>query len=251
MTLVSRKRSEGCLSDLLLDMLIAGDVAHEVETRARTHARDCAPCQDRWTELARDAESASLPALRAARSGAHAVPRAPASLPRRRVGRAPLGWLALAAAAACALLVFQRLDLRDAAPAGERRKGSGRLGFFVQRAGEVSRGGPGELLRPGDAVQFTFFAPSPGYLLVLGREASGAVGVYYPVGEVAAPVVAGEQVLALSSLLDDSLGEETIEAVFCAEQRDVATLRAARQSPGGAVPDGCSIDELRILKEKP
>jgi hypothetical protein len=147
--------------------------------------------------------------------------------------------------------MFQRLERRDVAPAGERVKGSGRLGFFVQRSGEISRGGPGELLHPGDAVQFTYFAPSAGYLVVLSRDAAGAVSVYHPSGAAAAPVVAGEQTLSASTLLDDTLGEETIEAVFCSSPADVETVRAARAGTGTRPLEGCTVDTLSVVKEAP
>jgi hypothetical protein len=251
MSFGSRRRGEECLSDLSFDMLIAGDLSPELSLRARRHAGVCEPCHARWTELSRQAESRSLPALRSERAGLPREPRGPSRTPRRRRSMpAGMRWAGVAAAAACAFLLFQRFALREVMPGGERLKGGGRLGFFVQRAGEVSRGGPGELLHPGDALQLTYFAPSAGYLVVLSRDASGRVEVYYPSARAAAPVVAGEQALSTSTLLDDTLGEETIEAVFCTTQRDVEVLRAARQG-GTLALDGCRVDELRVVKEAP
>jgi hypothetical protein len=237
---------------LLLDVLIAGDLSPELGEQARAHAAACEPCQARWAELSRQAESGSLPALDSQRARLQQAPRALSPAARRRRGvPAALRWAGAAAAAACAFLLFQRFALRDLTPPGERLKGGGRLGFFVQRGGEVSRGGPGERLHPDDALQFTYFAPSAGYLVVLSRDASGRVGVYYPSGRAASPVVAGEQALSASTLLDDTLGEETIEAVFCAGQRDVEALRAARQGGGEIALDGCAVDVLRVVKEAP
>ncbi len=236
MSFDSRRRVEECLSDLSIDMLIAGDLSPELNARARAHAGVCEPCQARWTELSRRAGSAALPALSRPRT------RRRAALP------VPWRWAGAAAAAACAFLLFQRFALRDLTPPGERLKGSGRLGFFVLRGGEVVRGGPGELLHPGDAVQFTYFAPSAGYLVVLSRDASGGVSAYYPSSGAAAPVAAGEQSLSASTLLDDTLGAETIEAVFCTTQRDVASLRTARQDAPKRDLEGCTVDELRVVK---
>ncbi len=248
MSLASRKRSEECLSDLVLDTLIAGDLSPELSASARSHAGACEACRMRWLELSSQAES-PLPALSPGRAARGVAP-APVTPSRRRgVASALPRWLALAAAVS-ALLLFGRFALREDALPGERLKGGGRLGFFVQRGAEVSRGGPGELLHPGDALQFTFFAPGAGYLVVLGRDASGAVSVYYPSAPAAAPVVAGEQTLPASTLLDHTLGAETIEAVFCTSQLEVEAVRGARQARKLEV-DGCSVDTLQIVKEAP
>lgn len=248
MSFQSRKRSDDCLSDMLLDTLLAGDLAAERRAVAQAHADACEPCRVRWQALARQAESAALPALNGPRAQVTTTSGSPG---QRRSGISRLSWLGLAAAACCALL-FQRFTLHDDvtpdSEPGERIKGGARLGFFVQRGGAMLRGGPGELLYPGDTLQLTFFAPSAGYIAVLGRDATNEVSVYYPSGTRTVRVTAGEQTLPESTLLDATLGEETIEAVFCASERDVEALRAALVRAAAFAPDGCVLDTLRVVK---
>lgn len=243
MSFQSRKHSDACLSDLVLDTLIAGDLAASEHERAQSHIGTCEPCRARWQVLAARSESTALPALNRERASAAAT-RVPSH--RRRTLSAGLRWAGVAAAACCAFVLFQLVSPRDDTPLAERRKGAGRLGFFVQRGGEMLRGGPGELLHPGDTLQLTFFAPGPGYLVVLGRDASGKLAVYYPSSAHAARVEAGEQTLPESTLLDDTLGDETIEAVFCSTGHDVESLRVARERTRAV--DGCALDTLRVVK---
>jgi hypothetical protein len=252
MSFRSRKRGAECLSDLLLDTLVAGDLSAELSASARAHTDACEPCRARYEELVGQGESAALAVLSSERRRGHGAPRAPSS-PARPRGAVPARWrwVGVAAAACCAFLLFERFALREGTAPGERLKGGGRLGFFVQRGGEVLRGGEGELLHPGDSLQFTFFAASAGYLVVLGRDAAGSVTVYYPSASTAAPVAAGEQALPESTLLDHTVGEETIEAVFCPSPRDVEAVRAAWQRAGARELGDCTVDTLRIAKEAP
>lgn len=248
MNFAPRRRGDDCLSDFFLDTLIAGDVSAERAEHARAHADDCESCRARWQQLSRRAESLPLPALTSLQTRADG--KATAVVKPRRLGTmtARLRWVG-AAAACAAFLLFQRLAPREASLPGERLKGGGRLGFFVQRGGEISRGGPGELLHPGDTLQLTFFAPSAGYLVVLGRDAAGVLSVYYPGTPQAAAVAAGEQTLPASTLLDGSLGEESLEAVFCTAERDVNVIRAALERNTVSELEDCTVDSLRVVKE--
>jgi hypothetical protein len=253
-------RSPGCLSDLRIDMLLAGDLGAAEAAGARAHAAACAVCCARVAEIegARAAsEAAGAPDLEALRRAA-AAPASTASAARRssppspwRRVWPPLG-AALAVGAAALVLVVRAPE--PAPPAtGTRIKGGARIGFFVKHGEAVRRGGPGEVVNPGDLVRFTATSAQPAHLTIIGVDAAGAVSVYFPLNGGADDVAAGDEIeLPRATALDDTLGPETVHATFCARPLDAAAIEAARAalraSPQATPPvppgAGCTTDKL-------
>jgi hypothetical protein len=131
-----------------------------------------------------------------------------------------------------------------------RTKGGGRLGFFVKRGGAVERGVPGQALRPGDAVEFTYFAAQDGYLAVLSVDGTGHASIYYPSAPRARSFAAGERPLEASTVLDGVLGDERWFALFCDSAVELEPVRARLESHPTQQPEvpGCSVDPVGVTK---
>lgn len=243
--IMQRSRRDGCLSDLVLDRLLAEELDAGARRAGEDHLAGCPRCQGRLDELERDRARFRL-----------AHPPFPRRAERaRQPGRWTLfrPWAlpaaALGAAAALALLVG-RLGTPGTPPEETRIKGSVRLGFYLKRGDAVSSGRSGDVLHPGDAVRFTYTSRAPGHLVVVSRDGGGNVSVYHPDAALAAPVAPGEEEpLPDSIILDDVLGSEAIYAVLCSEPRPVAGIVEQLRRDGDlrAVP-GCAVD--RIVVEK-
>ncbi|WP_437687382.1 DUF4384 domain-containing protein [Sorangium sp. So ce176] len=252
-------RPEGCLSELRLDELTAGQLDPAAAQEARAHVAGCARCAARLFEIeaARDAFAASAPPLRLDRGAPQ--DRAASAASAATTTRPPRRWLApvvasALAAAAAALLFFRAApDPVGGAPEspGERIKGANRIGFYVKRGGSVQPGGAGERLHPGDAIQFTYSATEALYLVILSVDGASQASVYYPSGPVAARIEPGRDVLLpQSTVLDDTLGAERFYGLFCAEAVAVEPLRAALAAHPDAppAPPGCDVDALTAEK---
>ncbi|WP_437730772.1 DUF4384 domain-containing protein [Sorangium sp. So ce1335] len=256
-----RSRPEGCPSDLRLDRLLAGELESAEQQATRAHLDGCARCAARFAalEAGRAAFLADPPPLRL-----------PAAAPaaRRPLARSlfPAVTAALGAAAvlAAALFVHQppappappRGDAPGAtlAPAeqGTRTKGAGgRIGFYVARGEVVSPGGPGEVVHPDDRLQFTYSAAEAGYFALLSVDGAGKGSIYYPAGDVAAPIQPGEGVpLPSSVVLDGTLGAEVLYGLFCDAPVALEPLRAALESAPERppAPAGCRVDRVSLDK---
>jgi hypothetical protein len=229
----------GCPSDLVYDQLLGDELGAARSAEVRRHVADCSRCRARFEELARFREEARLPAFE---SFARPSARARAKWPVYAAG----------AAAAAAFALGLLLWVRPApVPDETRAKGTGRLSFYVKRGEAVLRGGPGEILHPGDAIEFSYTAVRPGYLAVLSVDGARRASVYYPDAARAAPVTAGEQILPQSTVLDDVLGTEHLYAVFCDGAVELEPLRRAleRDPRAGIVAGGCSVDSLIVEKK--
>jgi hypothetical protein len=275
-------RADGCLSDLRLDRLMAGELG-DGDAEARGHLQGCPACAARFAILEDERARfvTAMPPLRAAREVRdEASVTAPASARRGIAGAAPRPqrWLwpsmgAALAAAAAATLLFRATppaqDVPDAgagiiqvpgpapAPAGAgetRAKGAAHIGFYVKRGASVVRGGPGEVLHPGDTLQLVYTATSASFLAVLSVDGAREVSVYFPDGSRAAPVEAGQEVqLPASTVLDATLGTETLHALFCDAPIDLAPVRAAFEAAPAAppIPAGCAVDRVQVEKRAP
>ncbi len=271
---------DSCPSEFFLDRVDANEVSTEARLRFERHCENCAECRARMEDRQRarrhfDLESPARAPRILLSPGAPPIPFPPGSpqnaqplapsataraLPLRKVP----AWAWLIPAAAALLLVV--LKPGSEVPGGfgaagranqqvpedpaVRAKGGFRLGFFVRRGNSVFRGGHGESLRPGDALQFTVSAPRAGYLAVLSRDGSGQSSVYYPEGKRAAPVEAGEQILPQSTVLDDVLGHEKLHAVLCEQSFELQSV-LERVAEGRGAPlggPGCSVDTIEIEK---
>ncbi len=251
--LPSPTRPESCLSDFMLDRRLAGELDVHDEAAARTHLDGCARCAQRYEEVVRERDAfmaEPLPSqLRAhASAGAAPVSRPGPSASRRRLFAAT-GVLATAAALVLFVLRFHASQpLEDT-----RTKGSSaKLGFYVKHGEHVRLGTSGEHVLPGDAVRFVYATPVAAYLAVLSVDGARRASVYYPSSPTSAPVAAGDGVaLPVSTVLDDTLGAETIYGVFCPEPFAIEPLRAAVEAAPDRrpAPPGCDVEKVTLQKD--
>jgi hypothetical protein len=225
-------RAPGCLSDLRIDRMLAGDLEGGESARAREHLAGCSACGARVAAF-EAARAVIPPDLEAIRRLAAAPPAATA----RRPWRAWWPSLGVALAVGAAALI---VAVRPRAPDETTRiKGGPRLGFFVKHGDDVRRGRPGELVNPGDMVRFVVSTPQQAHLTIAGADSRGVVTVYFPVASVADTVAAGSDVvLPRATQLDDTLGPETISAYFCERRVDLT------RDP----PPGCKVDRIDWVK---
>jgi anti-sigma factor RsiW len=239
----------GCLSDLVLDEWISGELDAARQGDVQRHLAACVRCAERHAAFSReqDAFLAAAPGFDAcAEKAGRTAP------PRTRAPRRPMRSLGFGAAAlaACAIVL---LALRPAGESSARTKGDGpHIGFFVKRGERVSRGQSGQAVQPGDLLRFTYSSDRPRYLALFNRDRHGA-SVYYPAGASAAQVAPGSGIaLGFSVELDDSLGSERIYAVFCPEPFALEPLRAElARAAALQAPAGCGLDVTEIVKEAP
>ncbi|XYH94073.1 zf-HC2 domain-containing protein [Sorangium sp. So ce1128] len=271
-----RSRPEGCPSDLRFDRLLAGELAPAEEQAARAHLDGCERCAARFValEAERAAFLAAPPPLRlpprAVAPAVPAAPRAVAPAVRRLRARAlfPAVAATLGAAAVLALVLRTRPpagSTGDAGPTGDDRGarvaqaeqgtrtkgGDGRIGFYVARGEGVVPGGPGEVVHPGDRLQFTYSAAEAGYFALLSVDGARKASIYFPAGPAAAPIQPGEEVpLPSSVVLDETLGAEILYGLFCGAPVDLEPFRAALESAPERppAPAGCRVDRVLIDK---
>ena len=209
---VERERPESCLSDLILDRLILGELA--AEGAIAEHLAGCATCR---------AQLADLRAHQAAFE-AEAVPPSPRR--QRRWPRRPLVVsIATALASAAAVVVV----LHRPSPTPVRMKGGFTLELVARRAdGSIDTVLPGGTLAGGDAIRFRVSAPASGRLVIVGLDSAGHVTPYTPSTGSAQPWPAGAGVLVDGSIvLDDTPGTERIVALLCDRAVDVGDAVAA------------------------
>jgi hypothetical protein len=128
------------------------------------------------------------------------------------------------------------------------------LGFFVERAGAIWPGRPGESVRPGDSVQFTTTTEAAGFVAVLGVTAEGRTELLYPQGRTAAPIPAGQEVgLPGSTILDENVGQERVVGLFCAAPVELEPIRQAFEAAPAALtpPKGCQTEVFTWNKRAP
>lgn len=242
-------RPEGCLSDFALDRRLARELGGADAAAAEAHLADCKRCGARAAELSRerDAFAKDAPPLRLPGALAPEVPKR-----RRFLGAGAGGALALAAAVA---LFF---TFRAPRPGGDdghgtRSKGdAAKLGFYVNHAGSVRLGGPGEHVAAGDGLRFVVTTTEPRFVGVLSVDGARHASIYYPSASDAAPVLPGTRVaLPESTTLDDTTGDETLYGIFCPDRFALEPLRRALEASPDRPPalDGCTVDVVRVRKE--
>lgn len=260
--LANRPLPPDCLSDLTLDRLRLADLTAEAADGAERHLESCERCRQRAASLAAQSERAEnelpdLDALLGARAPAQAeaahVERTSnvASLAKSR--KRPKRWWAPALAvlsAAAAIALFLRQPER--AEGEIRLKGvSGELDVFVKRDGKVFRWQT-ESLRPGDQLRYSFRAPEPLHVMMLSREASGAVNQYFPAESSSFAVPMGVTLSKSATELDATLGGETVWAVFCRTPFTAQALISQLESTSTIAPaEGCATQRLEFTKVTP
>jgi hypothetical protein len=215
---LERTRPESCLSDLVLDRLVAGELREEGELAA--HLSSCAACRDRRDQLA--AERTRFPdevfvaglAANAARTG-------------RRWWAFGGSAAAVAVAGAAALL----LTLRGPVEPGVRTKGTGlTLELIARRADGRIEALPatGGRASPGEALRFKIRSARAAHVAVVGLDAAGVATAYAPSSGAAPSVAAATDTLLDGSVvLDETLGPERVVAVACERALSVDELVAA------------------------
>lgn len=266
-----RKLPDDCLSDLTLDRLRCGDLAAEVVAAAEQHLSGCDRCRTRAQSLAAESQALAgelpqLSALLAAArvrgpmdsaavepSGANREDGTTAQVVPLASVRAFRKWwaptLGVVAAAAAMLLFIGR----SPEPEGEiRLKGvSGELDVFVKRAGKVFRW-QDQALQPGDQLRYSFRAPEPLHVMVLSREASGAVNQYFPAEPGSFAVDLGVTLSKSATELDATLGRETLWVVFCQRAFTADAMLGQLQATGVIAPgEGCATQRLELTKVAP
>ena len=215
------------VSDLAIDRCLAGELTPADAAALRDHASACTRCG----ALLDDA---------LATQRAFALERPPLGLVvplhRRRRAAIAAGVLAVAAAA-CALVL-----VRPHETAAVRTKGTAILGVFVAHGERVRRGGPTEVIAPGDRIELATTTTEPVWFGAIGDDAAGARSVYVPPQLIA---TGREQVLPLSIVLDGATGRDTITGVFCAAPFDPVGLDPR------APPAGCTVDRVTLIEEAP
>ncbi|MDI1481225.1 DUF4384 domain-containing protein [Polyangium sp. y55x31] len=242
---LTRSRPESCLSDLRLDRLVAGELDAAAGGEARVHLEGCARCKARLAEIeaGRAAFLADLPPLPAARPSAEV----------RRLARwAPRVAVVLAAAAAFAFWFRARPPGDDAGEPGTRIKGRPRVGFYVKHGDAVTPGAAGEIVYPGDTLQFTYtMQRDDAYFALISVDGARKASVYYPTAPRAVRITRGNDVpLEQSTVLDAVLGAETTYALFCADPIELEPLRVAFEATPDSppMPAGCEVDRVSFVK---
>jgi anti-sigma factor RsiW len=228
-----------CPSRLRFDRLIAGELPPEQAQQLEQHASRCARCQPLLAEMKRGYEAFDA-----------VVPNAVVQRVRERSSRGR-AWLRASApllAAASVLLVWAAWPAREV---GTRSKGGPKLAFYVLHDGAVRPGTDGERVQPGDHIEFAYASAHDAYLAIVSIDAARKASVYYAKDGRAAPLrAANRAVLEQSTLLDETLGPETVYALVCAQPIAVAPLlEALERAPERApVAEGCSVERYALLK---
>ncbi len=258
--------SGDCPSDLVLDRYLVGELDERARLALESHAAACEPCRGlleaRREEQRRFAEAPSLPSRAVA-----TLARLEAERPRPAASRLRallLGGLATAAVASLLAVLLLRGDLlRPSGEEGVRLKGSFALSAFVKRGERVEPARSGEVFHPGDALRFDYSASEDGYLAIASLDAKQVVSLYHPAeAERAAPAPAGaKRLLPGSTILDETLGEETVLGVHCPRPFELASLRArlpsllaalrAGRPAGPLLPEpACRTARFELRKER-
>ncbi|MGZ3442151.1 MAG: hypothetical protein ACXVDD_21680 [Polyangia bacterium] len=232
-----QRRAEGCLSDLMLDRLLAGE---PVGASVEAHVAGCTECTARLGEL-RHERALDMPLVDELRlRPARVLP-----LPRRR-------WLIAAPIFAAAAVLLLLLLPRFRPLPSERAKGSPTalvLDVVVRHGdGTVEALAPGKRVRAGDAVRFVVSTARPGHLVILGLDAAGKVSVYVADGANPHPIVRGaHQPMPGSIILDDTPGAERLVALECDARFPVAdAVDAGRRQLDRAARDPRRVGALGL-----
>ncbi|WP_434420153.1 DUF4384 domain-containing protein [Nannocystis pusilla] len=237
------QRPTGCLSDLVIDRLIVGELDDAARVEVLGHAAACTWCTARIAEL---------------RGEQQVFAAGPVPLALHRPKRRFLGVsAALAAAAALALVFLPDRSGPEPEPApvpGDvvRTKGAAHVGLYVERDGKLSPLLSGEHIVPGARVQPTYTATEPGHLAIFGIDGAGRVQRHYPAeAPGSAPVrPARDEPLPFSLAFDATPGRERLVAVFCEQAFDAAALERRLADDAAFEPGpGCSVDRIDLHKD--
>jgi hypothetical protein len=120
----------------------------------------------------------------------------------------------------------------------------------VKRGPESFWAEPDQSLAPGDELRFAVSADRPLYVGVWGVDALGRTSAYHGSSELSKVEAGQRQLLSGAALLDDSLGEERLVAVYCTKPVPGAELAGAVTASPVAprMPPECTHELLTIVK---
>jgi len=256
-------------SDLTIEKALTGAMAPEELAAFDLHVASCGECAD-CLEEARSNHAAFAAEVLPQTIDA-VVRRGSASQRWRWVPGLGVPALGLRVAAAAGLAVVAIVALvpalvhepeRPAVPAAEvveaadteaGVKGGSLMRVYAKRGNQVFLVSEGEHLRRGDALRFVPDAAGFRYLLVLSMEQTGKVTPFFPYKGLFSsrlPIVPGSP-LPGSIVLDESIGTETLWAVFSNEPVAVAQVRQWVASSGqdaDAVEAASGARSVRVFK---
>ena len=106
-------------------------------------------------------------------------------------------------------------------------------------------------LQQGDRIQFAYTSPRDVYLAIVSIDAARTANTYYAQAGRAAPIdAANHRMLDQSTLLDDTLGPETLYALRCEQAIAVAPLLRTLEREPDRPPaaSGCSVQRFALHK---
>ncbi len=233
-----------CLSDFALDLVI---VEHSQSPGQAAHLKDCQRCCARLQLLQSDREAyeKSLPHRR---------------LPAKTKATKP-SWLSgfrwqfpvVIVGLAVAFLFF--VNTSDSVPPqGVRLKGNG-LGFdyYVLRSGKTLAGSSLSQLQAGDRVRFSVYTKQNTQLAIFSIDGNGTRSVFFSDGEKSSSVAGASSEILLneSVVLDESLGEEDVYALFCKQPFALAEVMNEWRTKNQMVRKGCQVLTLKWEKVSP
>jgi hypothetical protein len=118
----------------------------------------------------------------------------------------------------------------------------------------VIEGRDGARVAPRDVLRFTYTTQDARHIAVLSLDGAGVASVYVPEGATTRLLPAGRgQALPDAIELDDTLGKETLFALFCTSQLELEPLRTKLEQAGAkafAPPADCQLQRLTLVKEQ-
>jgi len=232
-------RAEGePVSDYALDRKLA-------DQRMGAHSREQTPETDvdlRWSELRREQEAfAQRPLPSWLRNASAKGPERTPRLTQRTIVPV-LASIALAATAVMVLL--PRIKLSHLGTS--RTKGQYRMSFdVVSPEGILSDSTT--TAHPGDQLQWTVHLTHPIHVAILGRDAAGAVQVYYPQG-LFTEYLTTSGPLPVATELDDVLGDEQIYTIFCDRRVQLTALRKSLETRATQDLAHCDVRQHHLRK---
>ncbi len=249
--------SSGHPSRFELTRFHAGEIEANEHERLSNHLSGCVHCR------------AFVHELDQFRQDFHASHDREKILERVRAGTRKASWFGnllrprilapLVAAGALALLIIVWLP-RIEQP-GERMKGAEiELGYWIMQAGQPRLAEQGQILHPGDRIQFWLTAPAGGYVHIVGIDEAGQINMYFPRPKEKPDIFPGGagRPVPGSIILDKTLGQERVFVLICKQPLSADSLvTKASKLPGGVktlitaerMPLDCSQAGILLHKE--
>ena len=255
LTTLRHELPDGCISDLSFDAWRADELGAERVGELERHLVDCGRCRQRQQDLERQAARflAKAPSLAAREHARGEIVQPTLSMGGKRSRRRWLIPSALAFSAAATLALLLRPSPRPGQiTEGTHIKGQSHITFHVQHGGSVQPGTEGHVVFPGDQLRFSATTAKPAHLAILSLDGAHVASVYFPPGPTSQRFgVVSNQPLDSSVVLDDTLGQERLWALFCDRPFALEPLRSRLEREGTLhAPEGCSMEEHTILKQR-